>query len=59
MYYISSMLGLWFLFIGTAFVYISTQVNATKNKLNFLTCGLMCLIIGGFPMIMSRYEPKV
>jgi hypothetical protein len=56
MYYISSLLGLWFLLIGFAFIYISTQVNDSQNKLNFLSCGSMCVIVGGFPMIMGQYE---
>ena len=50
------MLGLWFLLIGLAFIYISTQVNDTQNKLSFFGCGSMCVVIGGFPMIMSRCE---
>ena len=53
MQYFSSMLGMWFIFVGLAFIFISTKVNDRLNKFNFFGCGLIALIIGAFPMLMN------
>jgi hypothetical protein len=50
---LSSAVALWFIFLGLCFIYISTKVNETTNKISFFGCGAFSLFVGVMPFIAT------
>lgn len=59
MYYASTMFGTWFTFVGLCFLFISTRVTDTGNKMSFFSCGLFSLLVGLFPILVPSIFPDV